>query len=341
MTLNVKQYLYLFTSFIYLLKKWKFMQIRTIKYYLTLAACFVIMSSNAQNKDKKNALVLNSKVHVETVDGNDFVGILLAEDSLSIKLKTENLGEVTIKKVIIKNFDQIQKGELKNGEYWFENPNSSRYLFAPSAYNLRKGEGYYQNIWIFMNQVSYGFSDRFTCGIGLVPTFLFGGEAAQAMPLWITPKYSFGNQTTKFNFAVGALTFFLPFGGADASGTAGIVYGLGTYGSRDNNISVGLGWGFARSGGEGYFGNKPTINISGMYRFSKRSYFVTENWFAFFGDDDFGSNLSILSAAYRYAGKNISLDLGLFRPIFADEELGIVGLPWLGVTIPFGNRVKN
>lgn len=50
-----------------------------------------------------------------------------------------------------------------------------------------------------------------------------------------------------------------------------------------------------------------------MYRLGKRSYFVTENWFAFFGDGNFEGNLSILSAAYRYAGKNISLDLGLVQ----------------------------
>ncbi len=315
-----------------------FMKLLSFRVLLIIAAALVSFQLSAQTKGKKNALVLNSKVHVETTDGNDFVGELIAEDSISIKLKTENLGEISIKKVSIKNLDQLQGAQIQNGEYWFENPNSSRYLFAPSAYNLRKGEGYYQNTWIFMNQVSYGFTDRFTCGVGLVPTFLFGLEAAQAMPLWLTPKYSFGKQDSKLNFAVGSIAFFLPFAGSDGAGTAGIVYGLGTYGSRDNNISVGLGWGFAATGEDSFFGSSPTVNISGMYRLGKRSYFVTENWFAFFGDS-FDGGFSIISAAYRYAGKNVSLDLGLFRPLGEDIEL--VGLPWLGVTIPFGKRIKN
>lgn len=76
------------------------------------------------------------------------------------------------------------------------------------------------------------------------------------MPLWLTPKDSFGKQDSKLNFAVGSIAFF-PFAGSDGAGTAGIVYGLGTYGSRDSNISVGLGWGFAATREDSFLGAVP------------------------------------------------------------------------------------
>lgn len=294
----------------------------------------------AQKKSQHKELIIGSSIHIETNDGNDFIGTLLINDSILVRIKTEKLGELSFNKIDIKVIESIQEIQVHSGAYWYENPNAGRYLFAPSAYNLREGEGYYQNIWVFMNQVSYGFTDHFTCGLGIVPLFLFGRESAQYSPMWVTPKFLFGNGKRKFNFSVGAITFFVPFGGDETRGTAGILYGLGTYGNRNNNLSIGLGWGFVRSQGDGLWGKRPTINISGMYRLSKSSYLVTENWFTTFGEGDFVSNTNVISGAYRYAGKHASIDLGLFSPI-ANENEGFFALPCLGVTLPFGKSLTK
>jgi hypothetical protein len=313
------------------------MKKRILKFNLTLIALLMVSFLFAQQKDKKTDAKDKGKIHIETNDGNDYIGELISKDEKSVRIKTATLGEISIPKTSIKNIEILGQEQIKDGEFWFSNPNATRYLFAPSAYNLRKGEGYYQNTWVFLNQVSYGFTDNFTCGIGIVPTFFFGKEAAQTTPVWLTPKFTFGKQETKLNFSVGAIAGFLPFGGADTRGTAGILYGLGTYGNRDNNLSVGLGWGFARGGGVGAIGKRPTLNVSGMYRLSKRGYFVSENWFVSVGEDGFSNNanVSFLSGAYRYAGKNVAIDLGLFTTV---PSTGIALLPWLGVTIPFSKK---
>ena len=295
---------------------------------------------NAQIPSIPKELKLGSSIHIETIDGNDFMGTLIYTDSVLVRIKTEKLGELSIKKIDIKVIESIQEIQVHGGAYWYENPNAGRYLFAPSAYNLREGEGYYQNIWVFMNQVSYGFTDYFTCGIGIVPLFLFGSESAQYSPMWVTPKFMFGKGDRKFNFSAGAIAFFVPFGGDETRGTAGILYGLGTYGNRNNNLSIGLGWGFVRSQGDGLWGKRPTVNISGMYRLSKSSYLVTENWFTAFGEGDFVSNVNVISGAYRYAGKHASIDLGLFSPISYEND-GFFALPWLGVTLPFGKSLRK
>lgn len=294
-------------------------------------------------KVTKNKATETANFHVETNDGNDYIGTKISEDKDVVKMNTAKLGDITIKKSDIKKMEDIAADRVKEGDFLFDNPNSTRYLFAPSAYALKKGEGYYQNTWVFFNQVSFGFTDKFTLGLGTMPLFLFNKDAAKFSPFWITPKYTFGSQEKKINFAVGGIYFFFPFLDKKALGSTlstGILYGTGTFGNRDKNISVGLGWGFARASGlttgtgtngtNTVFGKRPTLNISGMYRFSKRSYVVSENWFVSTG----GDATAIFSAAYRYAGKNVSIDLGLLTT-GSSVDTGLPFIPWLGVVLPF------
>jgi hypothetical protein len=83
---------------------------------------------------------------VETIDGNEYIGLLVAEDSLHIELDTPLLGRIPIPKTSIKSISQIKSSSMKDGKLWFENPQSSRYFWSPNGYGLKKGEGYYQNI---------------------------------------------------------------------------------------------------------------------------------------------------------------------------------------------------
>ena len=303
------------------------------------------------SKDVKKEVKETANFHVETNDGNDYIGTKISEDKDVVKMNTTKLGDITIKKSDIKKMEDIAADRVKEGEYLFENPNSTRYLFAPSAYALKKGEGYYQNTLVAFNQVSFGFTDKFTVGLGTMPLFLFNKDAANASPFWITPKYTFGSQDKKANFAVGGIYMFFPFIDKKATGGSvgsfGILYGAGTFGNRDKNVSVGLGWGFARSsavlnsstnGQKTIFGKRPTLNISGMYRFAKRSYFVSENWFL---TVDL-TTIAAFSGAYRFTGKNISVDLGVItaraiglKSSSTNRDLGVPFIPWAGIVIPF------
>ena len=300
------------------------------------ALLFFVVTVTAQ-KDQTEKSVKKELTHIETIDGNDFIGKITSEDEQVVKMSTEKFGEISISKADIKRRELVGKEQLVDNNYWFANSNSTRYLFAPNAYALKKGEGYYQNTWVFMNQVSYGFTDKFTVGMGTIPLFLFGSGIARATPFWITPKYTFGGQQANKNVAAGVFYFFFPFAGAD-EGTlsAGIAYGSGTIGNRNSNLSFGLGYGFARSrfGGvsETVFAKYPTLNLSGMYRLSKSGYLVSENWFVSSGE----FNVGLFSGAYRYCGKNFSIDLGLVG-IASEDYIGPIA-PWLGILIPFSRK---
>jgi hypothetical protein len=260
--------------------------------------------------------------NIETTDGNEYVGMIVDKDNMSVLLKTELLGEISIPLSGIKRIKQISSSRLIKGQYWFENPQSARYFWAPNGYGLKKGEGYYQNVWIFFNQMSVGVTDNFSMGGGIVPLFIFGGAPT---PVYITPKFSIPVVENKFNIGLGALGVTV-VGEEDAS--AALLYGTTTFGSKDRNISVGLGYGYA----SGQWSNGPAINISGMVRTGPRGYFITENYYIGLGGDAAG----IISLGGRSIIKRVSLDYGGFIPIVESDTF--IMIPWLGITVPLNKK---
>lgn len=259
-------------------------------------------------------------VNIETLDGNEFMGQIVREDSLKIVLKTEKLGEISIFKADIKNFNTVEVQQIKDGKYWFPNPQSTRYFWSPNGYGLNKGEGYYQNIWVLWNQFAYGLTDNFSIGVGIIPTFFFGAPT----PVFATAKFSIPVVEDKFNVAAGAIV-----GGVigESESGIGLLYGLATVGSPDANVTLGMGYGFA--GGE--WAKAPMININGMFRVSNRGYIITENYVISAG----GEGVVLISFGGRSIIKKAALDYGLFLPLSADIDQ-FIAIPWLGFTLPFG-----
>lgn len=265
------------------------------------------------------------KTLVETLDGNEYIGIILEQTTETIRIKTDKLGEISIPRAEIKRITQLTATKSKDGTYWLDNPQATRYFWAPNGYSLKKGEGYYQNVWVLFNQAVYGLTDHFSAGVGVMPLFLFGGAST---PAWITAKFSVPVVKDKFNMGAGALIGTV-IGEEDAG--FGILYGITTIGSKDQNLNIGLGWGFA--GGE--MAKNPTVNIGGMIRTGAKGYFITENYFI--GTPD--NFIVLMSVGGRRIIQRAGLDFGAFIPIGADID-SFVAIPWLGLTIPFGQKLK-
>lgn len=269
----------------------------------------------------KSQIIKHNLVSIETMDGNEFLGEIKKEDSSVIVLKTDKFGEVTIARKDIKSLEKVAAQQMKDGKFWFANPQSTRYFWSPNGYGLKKGEGYYQNIWVLWNQFAYGVTNNFSIGGGMIPLFLFGGGPT---PVFLTPKFSIPIDKDKFNIGAGALLGTVL--GESETGF-GILYGLSTLGSPDNNVTFGLGYGFA--GGE--WASSPMINLNGMFRVSSRGYFITENYFINLGD----GGIAIITLGGRWIIKKAALDFGLVIPAGSDIE-AFVAIPWLGFTVPFG-----
>ncbi|MGM0739154.1 MAG: hypothetical protein ACQETM_08370 [Bacteroidota bacterium] len=263
-----------------------------------------------------------STYKVVTNDGRTAIGRLIRQDENSVTLDVDQFGEVTIRRENIRSISQMDEKDFVDGTYWFPNPVSTRYLFAPNAIPMKRKTSYYQNTWIFFNNYNYGFTDRFSLGAGTVPVFLFG---ASALPVWLLPKYSLPLASNQFHLSAGGVIGGVIGGGDDGGGLAGLLYGTATAGNRNNNISLGVGFGYV----DDDFSGRPVINISGMRRLSSRGYLITENYILPVGNGYEG----VVSAGYRYAAESFAVDFALVRPLGASD--GFIGIPWLGVTLPF------
>jgi hypothetical protein len=263
-------------------------------------------------------------VRVETVDGNVFIGNVVSKDSLNLVIKTDIFGEIKIPLNNIKSRTEFKDLKKVGRQYWLPNPQSSRYFWAPNGYGLEKGSSYYQNIWILYNQFSVGLSDNISVGAGMLPLFLFGGAPT---PFWVVPKLSIPIVKDKFNIGAGA---FLGTLLGDNSGAFGLLYGTSTLGSRDQNMSLGLAYGFA----DGNWMKIPIINASFMLRVSPRGYLISENYIITTSRE----TLVLISMGGRSLIRNISLDYSLWIPLGTDT---LVAIPFLGVTIPMNSKKQN
>jgi hypothetical protein len=258
---------------------------------------------------------------VLTTGGNEFVGIIIEETGTEITLRTEQYGDLRILRSDIRRMSVVRQETMVEGVYWPDNPQSTRYFWAPNGYGMGQGEVYYQNIWVLYNQVSIGVSDIFSFSFGTIPLFLFG---AGVTPVWIVPKISIPVEGDKIQVGAGA------FLGAilGESEFFGIAFGSTTFGSRDRNTTVAMGWGFTGDG----WARSPLVNISFMARSSPRGYFLSENYLIP-GDD----TVVILSAGgRRIIGSGLGLDFGLFLPLGGGT--GFIALPFLGITVPLGGK---
>ena len=293
---------------------------KTIKLILAIFIISMEVSLISYGQENQDTTIYR----IETSDGNEFIGTIISRDGEKVILQTDNFGEITISLLNIRRMEHIEKLHMIDGKVWLDNPQATRYFWAPNGYGLKKGEGYYQNVWIFFNQVSVGVSDNFSVGAGMVPLFIFGGAPT---PVYVTPKFSIPIVRDKFNVGAGVLAGVVI---GEEGSSFGIAFGSATIGSRDKNLTFGLGYGFA--GGE--MSSTPVINVSGMIRTGPKGYVLTENYLIGIEGDVVG----LISLGGRTIIKRMSLDYGGFIPF---GEIGtFIIIPWLGINVPLGKKTN-
>lgn len=293
--------------------------------FLLIHLCFFAALNGMYSQEVKIPTDTTKLLSIETKDGNEFIGHVREVNLDHVIFKTDKFGEIRISKADVRAVRQVADTQIVEGQYWTNDANATRYLFGPNGYGLRKGEGYYQNTWIFFNQFSYGITNNFTLGAGIIPLFIFAGAPT---PVWVTPKFSFPIKRDQLNLAVGGL--FAVVLGEDHS-SFGVAYGQMTFGPRGRNVNIGVGYGYAGTS----WANTPTLSLSGIYRTGPKFALVSENYLFDAGDESVG----LLSFGTRFIGKKISIDAALIIPAIGfDGEL--IGIPWLGLTVPFGSPME-
>lgn len=202
---------------------------------------------------------------VETVNNGSYFGFITDATATTLRMKSEVIGDFEIQSSSISRIILSGSYVSKRGENWFSNPNATRYFFAPSAIPLKKKEGYFQNAYLLANSVNIGVTNNMSIGGGVVIPFLF----------YITPKVSY--QLSRYIYAGAGILVTQAFV-SNLNLSAGIGYGIVTVGNREHNISLEVGYGFAKMDSSYKATRAPILTINGMTRISKKMSIVIENW---------------------------------------------------------------
>lgn len=263
---------------------------------LLIAALLALPATAARAQGVPPAVQPDSVTELRLVDGTVVRGQIVESNASVIVLRTAGGTRVEVPRSQIAQ--QRMVAVRASGEVWDEDPNATRLFFTSTARPLAKGEGYISSFMLFFPFVAYGVTDRITIAGG---TPILPGLMGQVF--YVAPKVTLMNRP-RSSFSVGALGFFVTE--EVDEGSVGIVYGAGTFGSTDNAVTVGAGWGYAATSDYSGISNDPVFMIGGERRISRRVKLITENWLGFGG----GETAGLVSGGFRFIGDRISADLG-------------------------------
>lgn len=272
----------------------------------------------------------STKYLISTVDGNVYHGYIVEKQIEFIVLQTPNIGQITIQFGDIRLIERLEDGHnavnykhnstlpKSTGKYRpdvYQVPVS--YLLRPSGFGLKKGEGYYHNTWLFLNEMHLSFSDYFSVGLGMIPLPFEGG-----IPFWILPKVTIPIRKDKIHLGIGSLHGTLL---ETISSDFGMVYSDISIGSASSHISIGIGAGYMDSKWE----DRPMYTFSGVLRVARTVSLVAENYAM--------SDFTLYSLICHQNLVSASIRYGL---IAVSENFGFEAIPILGIVVPVNLKFK-
>lgn len=268
------------------------------------------------------SLSMNSQKHIE-LEIRNHKDKLLGKRSFENDLRMANdqekvvLLSLAIRKILYDTSKAAEPVVIKEPIVPLEdqiNEHNTRYFFAPTAYNLRKNEFYYNTLYFGIHDIQYGFSENFSFGMGSSIAF---------MPVYFTPKLSFKtgkNQTLGIGTLLGAGTYFQNW-------FMNLAYVNYTIGNSQDNLTLAAG--YLNSGNiseyaelEAY-NNKVVLSLSGMKQLGPHLYLVSENYWLNYSPI-FKGNLDILDDR-----GNVIDNLSISANYQSHLLMGFLGTRWV------------
>lgn len=216
------------------------LKLKLLILFLTL---FVVLPNAQEITQDTNLYVIQKN------DGNEYIGKILNDDGREVLIFTDKLGKIYIPKSDIKSITLVDKEkDFVNNEYQGKGVFTTRYQFSTNSFPIEKGENYAM-VNLYGPEVHFNVTNKFS--IGVMATWI-------ASPLVLALKYTIPTKNEKLNFGLG--TLMGASGYLDRGRSYGALHwGMVTYGTRKNNITV--------SAGISYFcrNYKQTFNVPGIY----------------------------------------------------------------------------
>jgi hypothetical protein len=257
---------------------------------LALALAFALPRCAAAQVDTAAAHA-DSLYSIRLTDGSMLYGRIVEEAGATLTVLTQAGVTVRLERRQIESMTPVG-AHLVRGRVLPGDPNHTRLFFGPTARSVGAGKGYLGVYEVFFPFLTYGITDNLSISGG---TPIIPGAVGE---LWyFAPKLTLV-QTDELAVAAGVLAL-----AADGE-TAGIVYGVGTFGDSDKAITAGAGWGFS----DGDLQNQAVLMVGGEMRTGPGTKLISENYLIPGFD---GADGSILSGGIRFFGERLSADLGV------------------------------
>jgi hypothetical protein len=288
---------------------------------LGLTLFFCAASLAAQAPGVAGRLAPSDTIYeVRLQDGSLLYARVVAAEPQRVELVTTAGVRLQVDRGQIRSASAVRGTVRPDGMVWPEDPNSTRLFFGPTGRALRAGDGYVGAFELFLPFVAVGVTDWMTIAAGtpIIPEVI-------GRVVYLAPRVQVV-RTERVQLSTGVLAFVdLTEEGGDDPNTFGILYGAGTFGTRDHALSVGAGWGFFGSD----VGNRPAFMLGGEARLNRRVKLITENYLVSFRtqryDDrtrtieDAVDHLGLIGAGIRIFGERLAGDLGLGLGVAEDE----------------------
>jgi hypothetical protein len=269
-----------------------------------LLACALARPHAAAAQTDTTAAAADTVYEIRLRDGSVLIGRVVADGGATLTVRTQAGVTLTLPREQIASIAPLA-GRLVNGDVWGEDPHATRLFFSPTARSIPQGEGYFGVYELFFPFVSYGVTDRFTVSAGtpIVPDYI--GQI-----FYVAPKYE-AIRLPRASVAVGVLALFAPE--EELDGSAGLIYGVGTFGDLDNALTVGATVPFIATSDDSDIGNDPVFMLGGESRISRRTKLLSENYFV----PDEGA---LISGGLRFFGERLSADFGIGAALGGGEN---------------------
>jgi hypothetical protein len=289
---------------------------RLLSILLLVSAALAAISTPASAQIPPSFVASDTVYEVQLADGSTIIGRITAVSGDVITFETQAGIRVQVDRIQIRRIRPVQ-GRIQGGEVWTEDPHATRLFFAPTGRSLAQGEGYFGVYELFFPFLTYGITNNLvlTGGTPIVPGAI--GEFA-----YFGPKLRIIN-AARTQISAGV------FAGLFEGGAAGIAYGVGTWGSRDNAVTAGAGWAFWAGEGESGASRDPLVMLGGEARTGRRTKFISENYFVI------GESTGVVSGGIRFWGERLSADAGVAALI---GEEATCCLPVVNFVYSFGGQ---
>ncbi|MBA7671555.1 hypothetical protein ES703_79714 [subsurface metagenome] len=299
------------------------------RFITTLILCFILALTTISSEriyaqgetSSTNNLKIPDPNYIQiltTADGSTLIGRIVEIRETEIQFETD-LGKLTIPILKIIEIKEVPLSLIKEGKYWFPNPNATRLFFASTGRSLKKGNWYFADYYLFFPMFAYGITDNITIGGGVS---LFPWLDIDENILYFTPKVGLISRDN-FSFSTGVLIINLPSFFDEELQSVGILYGVGTLGSTDASFTAGLGFGFVDTD----IADEPMVMLGGEVRTARNMSLVTENWMLP------GVDQPLISYGLRLFGERLSVDLAFITTI--GEGMFFPGIPYIDFVYNF------